>query len=315
MEANMKQVIYIDVLIALNIIIGWLLILAASKILRVTPTPFRLLFASFLSGVYSLLILAPEMMFIISLLIKLILSVSIVAVAFKPTTVRELIRYIAAFFLVNFTFAGIMMAIYFLFKPRGMAFNNGAVYFNFSFTSLLACAAAAYVLVSLFGLSLKRKSADGDLYDVEIKMDGKTVSAKGFMDSGNNLYDSFSGSPVIISDPDFIKPLIPKALHKFFDGDYDTAYLELFPDWKKRVRLIPAISVNGSGLLAAFSPDSVTITSGEKAHTITNIKVAVSREKFSNGEYAVLLNPEVFMGEESRRRLKLSFKAQQEVKT
>ena len=50
MEANMKQVIYIDVLIALNIIIGWLLILAASKILRVTPTPFRLLFASFFRG-------------------------------------------------------------------------------------------------------------------------------------------------------------------------------------------------------------------------------------------------------------------------
>lgn len=302
-EAFMKQVIYIDVLITLNIIIGWLLILAASKILRVPPTPFRLLFASFLSGVYSLLILAPEMMFTLSLLIKLILSVSIVAVAFKPTTLKALVRYIAAFFLVNFTFAGIMMAIYMLFKPSGMTYNNGAVYFNFSFLTLLACAGISYLLVSLFGLYLKRKSTDGDLYDVKIETDGKSVSAKGLLDSGNSLFDSFSGAPVIISDPDFIKPLIPKGLHKFFEGEYDTDLLELFPDWKRRVRLLPCVSVNGSGLLAAFNPDCVTVTDGKKAFVHKNIKVAVSREKFAAGEYSVLLNPDVFSEEVSAKPL------------
>ncbi|MDR1630911.1 MAG: sigma-E processing peptidase SpoIIGA, partial [Oscillospiraceae bacterium] len=86
----MQQVIYIDVLIVLNILLTYLLLLATSHMLRNEPPTGRMLAGSFLGGAYSLIILAPPFGLFLSTVIKLLLSLSIVTVTFKPRSLRGL---------------------------------------------------------------------------------------------------------------------------------------------------------------------------------------------------------------------------------
>ena len=57
----MQQVIYVDVLIFLNTIITFIILLTTVEISGVSPKTFRLLTGSLLGGIFSLIILAPEM--------------------------------------------------------------------------------------------------------------------------------------------------------------------------------------------------------------------------------------------------------------
>ena len=78
----MKQTIYIDVLLAVNIFINYFLLLAAAKFLAVKRIRLRILAASILGAAYSLTMLLPSIPMVLALLMKLVMSASLVFVAF-----------------------------------------------------------------------------------------------------------------------------------------------------------------------------------------------------------------------------------------
>lgn len=78
----MKQTIYIDVLLAVNIFINYFLLLAAAKFLAVRRIRLRILAASVLGAAYSLTMLMPSIPMVLALLMKLAMSASLVFVAF-----------------------------------------------------------------------------------------------------------------------------------------------------------------------------------------------------------------------------------------
>lgn len=291
----MQPIIYVDILIVLNTIINYLLLLTASHLLRKEPKRLRLLLGSLLGGIYSLLILVPEMSFLLSSIIKLLLSISIVSITYKPNTIKTLIRSLSAFFSVSFIFAGIMLCIWFVFEPKGMTYKNTAVYFNFSFINLIVIAVVSYVLVSFFNHFTKPNAPDNHIYSVNISVLGKNLKGKGLLDTGNSLFDVFSGSPVIIVNYNFIKPILPSYLHDFFSGNYSYDSTSFVPEWKKRIRMIPCASVNNStGLLPSFKPDLVSIYDGKQSFEVKDVQIAVSKIEFSGGEYCILLNNDLF---------------------
>ena len=77
-----KQTIYIDVLLAVNIFINYFLLLAAAKFLAVRRIRLRILAASILGAAYSLTMLLPSIPMVLALLMKLAMSASLVFVAF-----------------------------------------------------------------------------------------------------------------------------------------------------------------------------------------------------------------------------------------
>ena len=67
---RMQTVIYVDVLVVLNLIITYLLLLCTALALRQSPSALRLFFGSLLGGFSSLIILLPDLGWVIGFLLK-----------------------------------------------------------------------------------------------------------------------------------------------------------------------------------------------------------------------------------------------------
>ena len=115
----MKQTIYIDVLLAVNIFINYFLLLAAAKFLAVRRIRLRILAASVLGAAYSLTMLMPSIPMVLALLMKLAMSASLVFVAFPWGGKKQFLKSLACFYIMNFAFAGFMMAIWYFISPQG----------------------------------------------------------------------------------------------------------------------------------------------------------------------------------------------------
>ena len=90
----MKQVIYIDVLIIVNLFVNYFILLTTSKFLNLKLKLSRLILGEILGAIYSLYIFIPEPNLFISILIKLFMSIIMVAVSFEFRTIQQFLKII-----------------------------------------------------------------------------------------------------------------------------------------------------------------------------------------------------------------------------
>ena len=139
-EGGGEMVIYLDVLIALNIFINYLILLCASKLSGVKTGRIRLVFSALLGGVGSLVILLPEMNAVFSFLLKASVTVLLTLTAFSFNSFKTFLKALLSFSAVNIAFAGVSLALYFLFPPKNMLYSNGVVYFDIDIGFFIAAA-------------------------------------------------------------------------------------------------------------------------------------------------------------------------------
>lgn len=281
----MKQVIYIDVLIALNIIITFLLLLASSRLMKTAPSPGRLVLGSVLGGASSLIILAPDLGFLLSLLTKLLFSVIIVIAVYNPKTVRAILMKTGYFFAVSFIFAGMMLFASSLPGISVVNYNNGAVYINFSFFSLIAACVLCYVITCILSKVTGHKTSSDTVFDIRIMHNGVSVRGQALLDTGNSLADPFTGEAVIIANRTFVGGILPADIKLWLDKSGEQC---------EKIRLIPFSALGSSGLLPAFKADKVIINDTKNEYIIKNAEIAVSSSDLPDAILPpeVLANPE-----------------------
>lgn len=286
----MKQVVYVDVLVVLNIFVNYFLLLETAFISREKASRIRILLASILGGIYSLIIILPPLPTYLSILVKLFFSVTLVLASFKIKTIKHFIRMFLMFFFVNFAFAGLMFAIWMILKPNGMVYNNGAVYFNINALLLTILTIVCYVIIALISKLTQKNAPSNKVYTITVQLEDKTITGTALVDTGNSLCDTFSDTPVIVAEYRFIKDILPDELKEFFNKS-EIYKLDNIPEpWENRIRLIPYNSVGSEGLLKSFKPDKIIISDRSKNTQTDNVYIAVNNSALSNGEYSVLLN-------------------------
>lgn len=264
----MKQVIYIDVLIFLNTIITFLLLLASSRLMKVYPSPGRFAISSILGGFSSLIILAPDFGFFLSLLTKLLFSLVIVITAYNPKSITAILKETGYFFVVNFIFAGMMLFASSLPGISIVNYNNGAVYINFSFFSLIGACVICYAVTCFLGKITKNKAVDTVVYNIEIESTGKAINCSAILDTGNALTDPFTGESVIIADKFTLSDILPENIKTYLStGNSENG-----------IRLIPCKTVAGSTLMPCFRAEKIRITGNNSTYIIKNIEIAVSNQ-------------------------------------
>ncbi|MDE5964402.1 MAG: sigma-E processing peptidase SpoIIGA, partial [Eubacterium sp.] len=137
--------IYVDVLFVLNFFITYLLLLLTKSLIKFTSKTGRLLIGALIGGVYSLVILLPDLNFFVSLFGKLLVSLLIVASSFDIKRLTVFFKTLACFYFSNMLFLGIILALWLWIKPKGIVVNNGIPYFSIPAGILLMLALAAYV--------------------------------------------------------------------------------------------------------------------------------------------------------------------------
>ena len=259
------MVIYVDVLFVLNFSITYLLLMLTKLFNRKSTSLLRLMLASALGGFYALVILFDELHFLITIFGRLAVSALIILIAFGFKRVSFYIKNLLIFYFSNMLLLGIILAVWLIAKPDGIAVHNNVPYFDIPAYALLSAALFAY-LISVLIVRLHNSSiSKNEVYSLTIFAQGEELHMFAFADSGNKLKEPFSNYPVIIADESKIS----------FEPN----------------RIIPFSTVGGEGTLKAFKPDKVKITSGKIS--VETDKVYIAASSVESQEYSAILNPEI----------------------
>lgn len=284
----MKQTIYVDVLIATNIFINYFLLLTVSKFLRVSYRRIRLVLASVLGAVYSLIILLPQMNPWLSLLVKLLMSVTIVLAAYRVASLKMFLRELACFYITSFAFAGLMLALWYFCAPQGMAMKNSVVYFNISPLLLIITTVVCYVIIRIIQRVTGQQEVKNTFCRLTITVKDVSASCTAKVDTGSSLTEPFSHFPVVVAEYQAIHKIVPTQIQSIIQNK------ENFSAEQVGLRLVPFHALSGDGILPAFQPDNLIIHNGKTKIQTKQVYVAVFDGKLAGGAFDALINPELF---------------------
>lgn len=282
--------VYADVLVALNILITYLILVASRLFCRIATNKWGVAIASIIGGLSALIIFYEGMSVIWSVIYKITVAAVITLVAFLPGNFRMFLKTFFGFFAISFMFGGVMYAIEITQKPQNILYINGTVYFDMSITYLVGSTFIIYALFVVCNYFLSKRLSAHDIYKVKITFRNTSVEVIGFVDTGNNLNDGITGRDVIVAELSAVAPLFTYEEIKYFKtGDLT----EIPESIKTKIHLIPCSTVSGDSLLPAIIPERVEYKINNKKAQSDFVSVAICNKSLSSGEYKVLLNKNV----------------------
>jgi stage II sporulation protein GA (sporulation sigma-E factor processing peptidase) len=289
--------VYVDVLLAENIIMNYIIIWLTSRIIKTKVKPVKFFAAAIIGALYALLLFFPGYAVLYSVVMKVLLSFLIIVVAFTPSRVRGFIKQLSVFYLVSFILGGAVFGLFYLTNSGTTSVGGIFLIDGVSPSILIGAGLITFAFVMLCVIPLYNYLEKRSLcMDFSIGIEGKEVGLRGLMDTGNDLFDPITRYPVIIVEYSAVKEIMPEGLRKVFDekreDDLEQVYLGVKESgWVSRLRLIPFSSLgNEKGMLLGFKADYVKV--GNKSYS--DIIIAVySKVLSADSEYTALLNPEL----------------------
>lgn len=281
---EMKQTIYVDVLVIINVYVNYGLLLLTALAVRINGERMRILLASLFGGVYSLIILIPGMNETVISLSRIPAVFLMVWLAFGYDGIKNFVRCASVFIGISMLLAGAMFALWVYICPDNMYFNSGIVYFDINALTLILLTVGVYAFIRIISIFFKSKVPHNFTYFMKLYIDGEEISCRAFHDTGNCLKDPFSGEGVIIVDFDVVKKVISEKVFDSFENINDTS----------RIRFIPVRSVSGNGLMPSFRAEKIILKGAEEAFSFDKPIIALCREKIFGGEYGALLYSDIF---------------------
>ena len=253
--------VYIEYVIIDNLVIDYLLLKATFAITGISVLRRRLFFCALFGAAVALLYPLLSAHVIISVAVKVLAGLLIVLLAAKYGTVKGYVINTAVFFGLTFLTGGAIIGVFNI-----LGLNYSAEY------SVALMFIPAYLLIrgltEVVKFVYRRKTIAAFTYKTEITLGGKTITASGFMDTGNGLYDG--ENPVI-----FCKKSV---FGKLIDGSNLTA----------KIKKIRVDTVNGDKYYPSVKIDLLKIYILEKVNIYNNVTLAVVGENVGEGDDLIL---------------------------
>ncbi len=281
------NVIYIDVLFGVNMFVNYFLLLATSKICKAQTKFLRILLGSFVATLFTAVIFLPEIHFLLSLLLRFIISGVVTITTFGFKNFSKYLSRLFCFYSVSFGYAGIILALWILLKPSGVLINNGAVYIDISPYVLLLSFCVSYCVLLLLRKYFGTDTESGNVLKMQIFFEEKCAEFFVLYDTGNKLYDMFSDLPVAVVNIDAIKNILPKELEICVAGKVG----EILPEsakYKEKFKIIPYSVLGGLGVLPAIKADKILLYKNHKKICEKKGIIAVSDEIFEDNIVGII---------------------------
>ena len=180
--------IYLDVVFIENIIMNYIILYGTAIIAKVIPKHIRLVLASGIGAVYAIVAYMSILKIYSFIILKVILSLVIVYIAFNSQNVKQLLRQLLLFYLTSFVFGGAAFFLIYVVKPQDIIMHNGVFVGTYPLKIAFFGAILGFIIIILSVKILKIKlSKKLLLCNVKIKIDQKQVETIAMIDTGNLL--------------------------------------------------------------------------------------------------------------------------------
>jgi len=280
----MEQTVYADLLFLVNFCMDFQCLFLTARLLR-RPFPLkRALLASVLGALYACGALFIPANGGVAFLLDLFVGLLMCGLVFLPQEEKKW-RFLIPFglyFGVSAAVGGVMSAISTLFSrldyvPKEQE-NNSVLFFLLAFLGGL--------FTFLWGRLCQRR-AKNKCVKLHLEYGEKKLSLDAFVDTANHLCDPLGGRPVVVIDRVVARELLPPELLEA--AERGMAGLSLLPPTlARRVRMIPAATVTGRGVLLAIAPDKALLDAGRGAHTVDLLLTPAALGNATEGHKALL---------------------------
>ena len=183
---------------------------------------------------------------------------------------------ILLFFVSNLVYIALVLIIWEFSDTKIIYIRNYTIYFNISILKITISVIIMYIILTAADL-IKRHIEHNDKYTAEYRCGDYKLSLPAVCDTGNRLYDSFTGVAVVII---------------YCDDLYEHYSLDSVETIKSgKFRMLPFETINGSGLIAVTYSGNVSISGSEDTYYDLNCCVGITR---SNGKRSqAIFNPQI----------------------
>jgi len=290
--------IYIDIVLVENIIMNFIILFATAIILKIKIKYIRIFVASLLGAVYSVIAYMGILKLYSNIIMKILLSILIVYIAFNPQSIKKMWKKLVIFYLTSFVFGGVAFALIYILKPQDILMKNGLFLGTYPLKTVLLGAIIS-LLVILVGFKIvKGKFSKKDMFcDLEIKINNKIVKTTAMVDTGNCLKEPITNIPVIVLEHTLLYECIPKQILNNLDniigGGFEEIPQEIKEKYISKLKLIPYSSLGKqNGMLLGIKPEYVKISAEEKEKKINVIIGMYNKSLTKRGEYRALIGVE-----------------------
>jgi stage II sporulation protein GA (sporulation sigma-E factor processing peptidase) len=271
------MIVYIEFVIIDNMVIDYILLYILFKCIKKEVKWWRLFISCILGTAVAVLLPLVSLNTMLLFFIKLITGILMVYVCREYKTFKEFVTAAILFFLFTFLLGGIIIGLFFMLKIDYSIENNFNYISNIPIGLILLTAFIMGIVLRITFLKLyKKRNINQFIYNCGLYLNNIKINSKGFMDSGNQLYDYMNDSPVIITGRNTASRLFKEGL--FTNGT--------------KARFLEFSTIGGKGKMLIFKIDKLEIYIGNTMNIINNITLGISPYHIKgNEDYDLILHP------------------------
>ncbi len=291
--------IYIDIVIIENLIMNYIILCATGIVSKNKIRHLRLIMASLLGAIYSVVAYMKILEIYSNIVLKILLSVIIVYIAYNPQTVKKLWKTLVMFYLVSFVFGGVAFSLIYIIKPQDIIMKNGLFLGTYPLKTIILGAIVAFAIIIIAVKIIRKKFTTKDMIcDIEIILNNKKINTKALIDTGNMLKEPITNTPVVVVEKILLYECIPKEIlnniNQIIGGDLEKIPQQIQSQYISKLKLIPFSSLGKQyGMLLGIKVQQIKIIKESEEITKENIIVGIYQQSLTkNGEYQALMGME-----------------------
>lgn len=296
--------VYLDIVFLENILMNYIIIFATGVAVKEKLSKIRILISSVIGAIYTIIMYLNIIPIYSNFIMKLILSVVIVYIAFKPKTFKKLIKNLTIFYLVSFVFGGCVFALMYFIQPQLVQIRNGVFVGDYPIKVALMGGAISLIIIQISFKIVKTKLSKKDMiYQIGITINSKSIKIKALLDTGNLLKEPITGLPVIVTEHTVLYSVLPNEIlnniEKILGGDTDELMKsDEVKNIVSRFRMIPFSSLGKqNGLLLGIKADCINIEIDEKLEQINNVIIGIYDKSLTkNKTYSAIFGLDILEG-------------------
>ena len=275
--------VYLDIIFLENLCINCIILLATGLINKNPISIIRILLSSLIGSVYAVMVYLSLSEIFTNIILKILLSVCMVHIAYNPRNIKALLKQLVLFYLTSFTFGGVAFALLYFVKPQEILIKNGVLVGTYPIKIALTGVIVGFIIITVAFKNYKKKLSKKDMFcNITIEFKNKHKTIKAMIDTGNLLKEPLSGSPVVVVEKEELLEIIPQEIlnnaEKIILGECEIN----LDEYASKFRVIPFTSLGKeNGLLLGLKIDNLQIDYDDQETNITNAIVGIYNKKIT----------------------------------
>lgn len=292
----MYMTIYLDIVIIENLIMNYIILYATSIIAKKKIKHIRAFIASIIGTIYVIILYVTKLPIYSNIMSKLLLSIIMVYIIFKPENIKVLINNLLLFYLTSFVFGGASTALIYLIKPEEILTKNGMFLGTYTLKTVFLGGIVGLFLIAVTINIIRSKISKKDMfYNIKIYIEEKEIETRAMIDTGNLLKEPITNIPVIIVEHTLLYNVIEKEilnnLEEILSGNFEKIPNEIKNKYLSKLKVIPFKSLGKeNGMLLGIKVDKVILENEENRKVIDKAIIGIYNKSLTKrGEYRALL--------------------------